>query len=102
MPDRIGYRLLLPPGWAHLPLVEDALATIPAFAAEVTKNTPVQFRAGNAEAISTALTGAVRAAIDHHGQDLYYPTRPLEGPRPAADDHRRRAAGSCRADHVAG
>jgi hypothetical protein len=80
--NRVEYSIIRPPGWKNVRITEAAVRDAPAFVARATAGVPEQNRATLRGLLGPALQKAVRDALKHGGQDLIYPTEPVEGMLP--------------------
>jgi hypothetical protein len=79
MPDRIGYRLIRPPGWLRLNIDDASGEEVHGFARYVASASPPESRPQFEALIRKQLGDAMRMARDSGGQDLYLPTQLVDG-----------------------
>ncbi len=76
---RVGYRIVLPPGWLRIPLDEKADARGRELVAAVAARAQPQARAEIQRFLGLQLQTALRLARENGGQDFYLPTLPVDG-----------------------
>jgi hypothetical protein len=75
----IPYRIVLPPGWVRIPIDKHTDETVRDVAHRLAEKVDAPAR-GKAETfLREQLATAVRDAAANRGQDLYFPTLPIEG-----------------------
>ena len=79
MPDRIGYRLIQPPGWIRLDIDDTSGREIADFARYAAAASAPAVRPRIESLIRAQLDTAVRKARDIGGQDLFIPTELVDG-----------------------
>lgn len=79
MPDLVDYLLVLPPGWARIPLDERASAASSAIVDRAVANAPADAQANVRRFVTARLREVVRGAQIVSGTDLYLPTELIHG-----------------------
>lgn len=79
MPERINYRMVRPPGWSHIQIGESAPEQVAAVARSISLAVDEQNRAMAELFLRDQLTSAVDQSVPHGGQDLFFPTEPVNG-----------------------
>ncbi|WP_104083817.1 hypothetical protein [Cryobacterium sp. Y11] len=79
MSERIDHRLVLPPGWARIPLDERAPAASSAIVNRAVQNSPIGSRSQVRRFVSNQLREVVQGARSVSGVDLYLPVELVAG-----------------------
>jgi hypothetical protein len=79
MSERIDYRLVLPPGWARIPLDERAPAASSAIVNRAVQNSPIGSQSQVRRFVSNQLREVVQGARTVSGIDLYLPVELVAG-----------------------
>jgi len=75
----INYRFVLPPGWVHIPVDDEADDAVAALARKAAARVEPSKRAKAETFLREQLEQAVAGASAGKGQDLYLPTEPVQG-----------------------
>jgi hypothetical protein len=79
MADRIGYRLIEPPGWVHLAVDEPHEAQVASLATLVAAASAPEVRPGLEALVRRQLSETLSGAADRGGQDVFMPTQLVNG-----------------------
>ncbi|WP_105035305.1 hypothetical protein [Cryobacterium aureum] len=79
MPDLVDYLLVLPPGWARIPLDERASAASSAIVNRAVANAPISAQAQVRRFVTKQLRDVTQGAQTISGTDLYLPTELIDG-----------------------
>jgi hypothetical protein len=77
--ERVGYRLIRPPGWIHVVLDDSVGDSARRIATRIASGAPAQTRTQALQFFQKMLTDSIDEARANGGQDLYLPTEPVDG-----------------------